>query len=1204
MRVLIVDDYEQNLYLLRVLLEGNGYRVETAVNGAEALEAARRDPPAIVIADILMPVMDGFTLCREWQKDERLRGIPFVFYTATYTDSKDEEFALSLGAERFIVKPQEPEVFVGILRQVLQEAEAGCLRAPGKVLEEEAIYFKTYNERLVKKLEDKMLELERAHCRLSALYQASTELAAVRPLDELVPYILRTVVEAMGFDNASYFDYDPEPQKFRLTEAVGFPAEMVAAFRRELVFCLGEERGLVGLVGQTREPLIVADTREEPRWVPLDGTTRAALFVPVMHKDDLLGVANFFSTKPGHFGPDDARNVMILANNVGIAVENARLVERLSQSEARYRRLAENAPDLIYRYRLSPTPGFEYVSPAATAITGYTPEEHYADPELGLKLVHPDDQPLLEAYFQGEGVFGEPLTLRWVRKDGAIIWTEQRNVPIYDEAGNLAALEGIARDVTGRKQAEEALQESRERFRELFEGIPASCWTFDPTGTILDWNRASEELYGWSAQEAVGKTMFELMVIEENAARTRENIAQVFQGQALQGLEFQDRRADGTTCHMLVSQYPIRDAGGQVVMGICAQLNITERVQAEIALEKAAAEWQTTFDATTDGIYLLDREQRILRVNKAWTQMTGIGAEEALGRPCWEVMHKTQEPIPNCPLMLVVQSGRREAVERQVGERWFEFAVDPIFDESSEMIGAVHLMRDITGRKQSEEERERLLAQVREQAQQVQQIVSTVPEGVILLDADLRILVVNPTARVFLDALTDARWGEQLVHLGGRPLAELLTSPAPGLWHEIEIAGPPRRTFDVIARPMEEASENWGWVLVIRDVTEQREVQQYLQQQDRLAAVGQLAAGIAHDFNNIMAVIVLYTQMALREAELAAKTRERLETVATQAKRATDLIQQILDFSRRAVLERRPMDLAPFMKELAKLLERTLPEDVRVDLGCGADEYIVNADPTRLQQAVMNLAVNARDAMPAGGRLRIELDRVRVAHRKQAPLPEMEAGEWVRLRVSDTGTGIPPDVLAHIFEPFFTTKAPGQGSGLGLAQVWGIVQQHEGHIDVNTQAGHGATFSIYLPALLATQVAAEPPIMETVRGQGELLLVVEDNIATREALTDSLEMLGYRVVTAANGREALAVLEAHLEEITLVLSDLVMPEMGGQALLNAMKERGLAVPLVMLTGHPRAEELERLRAEGLHGWLSKPPSLERLAEVVARAVRA
>lgn len=514
----------------------------------------------------------------------------------------------------------------------------------------------------------------------------------------------------------------------------------------------------------------------------------------------------------------------------------------------------------------------------------------------------------------------------------------------------------------------------------------------------------------------------------------------------------------------------------------------------------------------------------------------------------------------------------------------------------------------------------RLRSALETEQKRLEALVEHLPEGILLLDGERRILLSNPAAGTYLPVLTDATVGDVLTHLADHPVEELLQSPLEGLWHELEVAGPPRRVFEVVAQPMAAETGAGDWVLVVRDVTRAREMQRHSQQQERLATVGQLAAGIAHDFNNIMATIILYAHtLSRRIPALSPGNRERLATIKQQAMHATDLIQQILDFSRRAALKRLPLDLAPLLKEQVKMLARTLPESIEIDLayepalsGEGPGEFTVNADPTRVQQVVMNLAVNARDAMPEGGNLRFGLERIEIQPGESPPLPKMKAGAWVQMTVSDTGTGIPPDVLPHIFDPFFTTKAPGAGSGLGLAQVYGIVKQHEGEIDVHSQVGQGTTFTIYLPAMpVHPPEAATLELSAPAQGQGETVLVVEDDAAMREALVDSLELLNYRVLAAANGQEALEILERQTLqvsedsslEVALVLSDVVMPRMGGIALLHALKQRGLTVPVVLLTGHPLEKEMEELRAQGMSDWLFKPPSLEQLAKVVARALK-
>jgi signal transduction histidine kinase len=491
-------------------------------------------------------------------------------------------------------------------------------------------------------------------------------------------------------------------------------------------------------------------------------------------------------------------------------------------------------------------------------------------------------------------------------------------------------------------------------------------------------------------------------------------------------------------------------------------------------------------------------------------------------------------------------------------------------------------------------ERLRLVETIREQVLRLHQILHTVPEGVLLLDAERHVILANPIAREHLETLAEAQTGDILLEIAGTELDMFLESTG-GHRHEVEVDS---QAYEVVVQAIESDEGRQGWVLLTRDVTEERALQRRIEQRDRLAAVGQLAAGIAHDFSNIMAVVLLYAQMAVREPKTPAKTRERLEVISDQARRATDLIQQILDFSRNTLLERQRIDLVPFLKETIRLLERTLPSDILVDFAYGMGQHVVSADPTRVQQLLMNLALNARDAMPRGGNLNVRLERVAVGDGQGDLLPELVPGEWIRLSVSDTGEGIAPDVLPRIFEPFFTTKAPGHGSGLGLAQVYGIVEQHHGVIDVTSDQGRGTTFTIYLPALpLSTpQLERHAGQDELAMGNKETVLVVEDSSAARGALVESLVQLDYRVVEARNGREALDTMTQNGREIDLVLTDVVMPQMGGLAFLDALSTAGWDGPTIVLSGHPLDDLVqERLTRNGTI-FLEKPVDLAGLAD--------
>ena len=355
-------------------------------------------------------------------------------------------------------------------------------------------------------------------------------------------------------------------------------------------------------------------------------------------------------------------------------------------------------------------------------------------------------------------------------------------------------------------------------------------------------------------------------------------------------------------------------------------------------------------------------------------------------------------------------------------------------------------------------ENARLLEQAHTQAQQVREIIQTVPDGVVVLTPERRVLMINPTAAGMMAVLAaHVTVGEVLTDLASTSLIDLLTPPPDGSWHSLSAGGSHPSHYEVTARSIEGSGQLQGWVLVIRDVTMEREVQTRVQQNERLAAVGQLAAGIAHDFNNIMAIILLYAQMSRKLADIPPVMRERLDIIGQQAEHATELISQILDFSRSSVLKRAPLDLRVFVKAQAKLLDRTLPESIKVEVGFSGRDFMITADPTRIQQVIMNLAVNARDAMPDGGTFSIAISSVEIDDINPATL-SVRPGTWIRMDVRDTGTGIMPEVLPHIFDPFFTTKGPGEGTGLGLSQVHGIIKQHDGEIGVTSVMDEGNHF--------------------------------------------------------------------------------------------------------------------------------------------------
>ncbi len=827
------------------------------------------------------------------------------------------------------------------------------------------------------------------------------------------------------------------------------------------------------------------------------------------------------------------------------------------------------------------------------------------------RAIHPDDREAVErsnlSVIQNKTPV--PLEYRIVLPDGTTrtVWAEAGEL-ILDDAGNPAILSGIVQDITERKRAEEALRSSEERHRLHFEHVSDVIYSVDHEFRLLDITPSVERVLGYKPEELIDRLFLELhLLAPEYLEQASSDAMRVLGGERIPSTVYQFIARDGTRKWGEVSSAPLV-CDGQAVALISVARDITERVQVEEALRESEERYRTFFHNSPLGIFRSTFEGQYVEVNPALAGLLGYDSPETVIREVQNigeqiyVQARDRERIVSNQLESANVAQHLNHYRRRDGSEFIaNLYLTTVRDSDGRPLFLEGIVEDITERKRADEERERLLAQIHGQARQMVQILDTVPAGVLLLDAKGRILQANPMAEKGLVVLEGVKVGDTLTHLGDRPLAELLTSPPKGLWHQVK-AG--KRTFEVIARPVESGPQPEQWVLVVNDVTQEREIREQLQQQERLATVGQMAAGIAHDFNNIMATIILYARMLERADGLSGRDRERLAIVNQQAWHAARLIEQILDFSRRAVLERRPLDLTPLLKEQVKLLERTLPEHIELDLVCGPDEYTVDADPTRMQQMLTNLAVNARDAMPDGGALHVALERITVEPRTTPPLPEMKPGQWIRLTVSDSGTGIPPDVLPHIFEPFFTTKEPGAGSGLGLAQVHGIVGQHGGHIGVETQVGVGTTFTIFLPALAVRP--AEPPaanLFTVPKGRGELVLVVEDEKALLTALTEILQELNYRALEAANGQEALALMEEQGDKIALILSDVVMPGMGGMALFHALREKGWQTPVILLTGHPLEKELEELRREGLAAWLAKPPSLDRLAQAMDDALR-
>ena len=479
-------------------------------------------------------------------------------------------------------------------------------------------------------------------------------------------------------------------------------------------------------------------------------------------------------------------------------------------------------------------------------------------------------------------------------------------------------------------------------------------------------------------------------------------------------------------------------------------------------------------------------------------------------------------------------------------------------------------------------------------------LVQSLRDPVLVVDTEGQVVDANPAAHRVVENGDGELIGQPLPD--ALPAASSLLSSSANSTTDredvsIEVEGR-ERWFELrLSDITDQYDQLIGHLIVLHDVTERIETTRRLRRQERLAAIGQLAGGIAHDFNNLIGSITLHAQLAERVVdERPEAVHENLEVIVEESRRAADLVDQILDFSRRQVIDTESLDLGPFVEEMAGILRRTIREDIRLVVETPPHPCVVDADPTRVQQVLLNLATNARDAMPHGGLLRIVVECAWSALDENGK----SGRRWVRLIVSDTGTGMDEETRKHVFEPFFTTKRPDEGTGLGLAQVYGIVKQHGGRVEVETAPGEGSTFTVLLPVAEGADRRKDGTSDPSIRGSGETILVVEDTERYLRALREGLESLNYRVLTAADGQEALETLSG--EQVDLLLTDLVMAEMGGEALLRRVHREVPDLKAVAMTGFARAGNGRALREAGFTAVVGKPFSMQRLASVVHDAL--
>jgi PAS domain S-box-containing protein len=720
---------------------------------------------------------------------------------------------------------------------------------------------------------------------------------------------------------------------------------------------------------------------------------------------------------------------------------------------------------------------------------------------------------------------------------------------------------------------------------------------------ILEANDRATEAYGYTQEELLRLTLRDLR--EPTTLTDFDARAKQLATQKSLVAESVHRRKDGSVFPVETSARRV-EIDGQVRHQLIIR-DLSARRRAERALRDSEERYRLLFESDVMGTLFGDVHGNIKEANERFLRIVGYTREDlASGRLRWtdltpaEFVRLDQQAVAEARQRGACTPYEKQYLRKDGSRVWVLVGfvlVGPAREES------VAFILDLTERKRADET-------IREQAR----LLDLASDAIFEIGLDGHVRHWNKGAERLYGWTAPEAIGkpiEELVRYGpGSFVAARAKLDETGEWTgELETAGrdsKPVVTNSRWTRVPGTASKPPSVLVIDTDITDRKRLEAQFLRAQRLESVGILAGGVAHDLNNILAPILMSADL-LRLAKLGGELDPVVETVAASARRGADIIKQLLTFARGLQGRRTPVQPRYLVQELVKIIRETFPKSIRVEMDADTRLWLVNGDSTQLHQVLLNLSVNARDAMPNGGVLEltatnVQLDAGRVSHQ-----PGVKPGPFVRLAVTDTGTGILPQWLDRIFDPFFTTKDPGRGTGLGLSTSLGIVRSHGGFIEVQSQVGKGTCFAVYLPALLeAPSEQAARPEEEPPGGQGELILVVDDEHAVRDVIQSTLTRYGYKVLVAADGTEAVPIYVAHQERVRLVLTDVMMPNMDGLTLFRALSRitpNPLAIAMTGMSSETeQIDQVTQLRALGVRTVLSKPFTSRSLLDALRAAL--
>ncbi len=920
----------------------------------------------------------------------------------------------------------------------------------------------------------------------------------------------------------------------------------------------------------------------------------------------------------------------------------------LRSSEERYRIITENTSDLIAITTFDRKVKYLYLSPSNLRLLGYKPEEWLG--KSALDAIHPEDKkrlaPLLGRYINMKknillsrrmSEIFENIEYRMKDKTGEWRWL-QSTVNVIDDR-----LLFVTKDITDRKRTEKELQESERKYKTIVEDSSIGIYYNDFSGNFLYGNKKAEELIGYKREELIGKNFLKLKLLDATGiSRAIKLLALNRIGKPTGPDEFRLVRKDGTQITVEISTRMLTINQQKVVMGMVQ--DITERLRMEkmqLVLYRIANSVNTAknmnelyktihsqlgiiLNTTNFYIALYDKDTGIIQLPYVVDEKT-----EIIHFPAKKTL--TYHLIKNNKPLLVTEkeiSGMVETGEVELVSSRPQVWLGVPLEVEGEVVGAVvlqsytdphqytnkdlELLKFVSKQIALAIERKRSEEAIRDAEEKYRSLIENSDDAVYLLVDDKFEVINKRFSELFGLKIEEIQSPDfdfrNLVAPESMEIIEereriITQGESPPSQYEFTVVSKKGKRIEVQASvtyvPYKGKTATQG---IIRDLTERKRLEDQLRQAQKQEAIGALAGGIAHDFNNLLAGIMGSVELAMKKLGQGHTINELLERAAISAERASELTSQLLAFGSQRMEKPLPLNINECIDEAFQLLRRTISPLVEMKSDKNPSVRTVKGDAGQLSQVLINLILNARDAMPEGGVVLVKSDNVTIDQDYSANHPETEAGEYICLSVCDNGVGIPSDVLPHIFDPFFTTKDIGEGTGLGLAMVYGIVKGHEGWIDVESAMGRGTTFKLYFPTV--EEKPAHPVELKAsdMVGDSETILLVDDEAVVREMGKSILESFGYKVLLANDGFEAMQVYEKMMDKIELVILDLLMPKRSGKEILKELLITNPNLKIIISSGYSQIGVIQNLLEIGARGFIPKPYHINEMLSLIRKVL--